>query len=112
MPSSTAARVACSASSTRSLRSFHLGFGGSAPTLMTRDTTSQLGQTFLQLLAIVVRAGGAFDLAADLLDAGLHVLALAGTFDDRGVVLFDLDALGGTEVAEFDGLRGRCPGPS
>src|SRR5256885_1747673 len=47
-------------------------------------TTSQLGQPFLQLLAVVV-AGGLVDLSPDLLDAALDGRLLPGALDDRGV---------------------------
>src|SRR5690606_7321583 len=50
------------------------------------DAAGELGQAFLELLAIVV-AGGALDLRADLLGAGVDVLLLAGAFDDQRVVL-------------------------
>jgi len=49
-----------------------------------RDAAGELGQTLLQLLAVVVR-GGFLDLRLDLLDARLDVGLLAGTVDDGGV---------------------------
>ena len=87
MPSSTAARVALSASSTRSLLllDFDLGRAADAD---HRDAAGELGQTLLQLLAVVV-GGGLLDLRLDLADAGLDVRLLAGAVDDRGVFLVD-----------------------
>ena len=49
----------------------HLGFGGGAD-LDHRHAADQLGQPFLQLLAVVV-GGGLFDLDAHLLDPALDV---------------------------------------
>ncbi len=65
MPSSTAARVACSASSTRAFFSF-ISTSVAAPTLIDRDAADELRQALLELLAVVV-AGGVLDLGADLL---------------------------------------------
>jgi hypothetical protein len=53
MPSSTAARVACIASSTRSLRSL-TSTSVAPPTRDHRDAACELGQPLLQLLAVVV----------------------------------------------------------
>ena len=71
MPSSTAARVACRASSTRAFFLFHLNFGSSA-NLDHGHAASEFGHALLQLLAVVVR-GGFFDLHAHLFDAGFDV---------------------------------------
>src|SRR3546814_9467807 len=57
------------------------------------DTTGQLGEALLELLAVVVRVG-VLDLVLDLLDAALDVGVVAGTLDDGGLVLGD-DDLGG-----------------
>src|SRR3546814_2049126 len=57
------------------------------------DTTGQLGEALLELLAVVVRVG-VLDLVLDLLDAALDVGVVAGTLDDGGPVLGD-DDLGG-----------------
>ena len=76
MPSSTAARVACKASSTRAFFCFMSDFGAGAD----RDdghAAGQLGQPLLKLLAVVFAVGGV-DLIADLLDAVLDVGRLAG----------------------------------
>jgi len=72
MPSSTAARVALSASSTRSFFSFHLDLGRAADA-DDRNAARQLRETLLQLLTVVVR-GGLLDLRLDLADAGFDVL--------------------------------------
>ena len=47
-----------------------------------RDAAGDLRQPLLQLLTVVI-AGRRFDLAADLLDAGLNVLGRPGALDDR-----------------------------
>src|SRR5438093_1014272 len=107
MPSSTAARVAFSASSTRAFFSFiavsHCGLGG-RPDLDHRHAAGQLCQPLLQLLAVVIRRG-LLDLGADLLDAALDLLRLAGALDDRGVVLVEDQLLGLSEVLELDVLE-------
>ncbi len=60
------------------------------------DAAGELGQTLLQLLAIVVR-GGLLDLRLDLADPGFDVLLLAGAADDGGVFLVDHDLAGAAE---------------
>src|SRR3546814_45340 len=62
---------------------------------------SQLGQTLLQLFAVVV-GRGRLDLSADLLGAALDRFSVTGAIDDGGVVLVDGDALGGAEHAQGD----------
>src|SRR5712675_1181917 len=69
-----------------------------------RDAAGELGQTLLQLLAVVVR-GGFLDLRLDLADAGFDVGLLAGTVDDGGVLLVDHHLLGATEHGERDVLE-------
>src|SRR5204862_7171481 len=59
---------------------------GRAADANDRDATGELGQTLLQLLAVVVR-GGLLDLRLDLADAGFNVFLLAAAVDDRGVFL-------------------------
>ena len=81
----------------------HLGLGGRTD-LDDGDAADQLGQPLLQLLAVVVR-GGVLDLRADLLDAALDRLGLAGALDDRRVVLVDRDLLGAAEVLDLDVLE-------
>src|SRR5262249_55989919 len=78
----------------------HLDFGRAADADY-RDAAGELGQTLLQLLAVVVR-GGFLDLRLDLRDAGLDVGLLAGTVDDRGVLLVDHHLLGAAEHREVD----------
>src|SRR5205085_6528230 len=67
--------------------------------LQDRDTTRQLGETLLQLLAVVVGVR-VLDLVLDLLDAALDVAVLTGTLDDRGLVLRDDDLAGPAEQVE------------
>ena len=102
MPSSTAARVALRASSTRSFFFFHLDLGGAADTITATPPAS--GQPLLQLLTVVVR-GGFFDLRLDLADPGFDVLLLAGAIDDGGLFLLDDDLLGPPEHVERDVLE-------
>ena len=81
----------------------HLGLGRGAD-IDDGHAAGQLGQAFLQFLAVVV-GGGFLDLAADLVDAALDVGGLAAAFDDGGVFLVNDDALGAAEVVEFDVLQ-------
>src|SRR6478672_8177622 len=69
-----------------------------------RDAAGELGQTLLQLLAVVVR-GGLLDLRLDLRHARLDVGLLAGAVDDRGVLLVDHHLLGAAEHGERDVLE-------
>ncbi len=85
MPSSTAARVAESASSTRSFFSFS-STSVAAPTLMHGHAARQLRQPLLQLLAVEVRCR-VVGLRLDLLDAVLDRLIGAVALDDGGLVL-------------------------
>src|SRR6516165_3365958 len=64
-----------------------------------RDAARELGQTLLQFLAVVIR-GGLLDLRLDLSHARLDVGLLAGTVDDRGVLLVDHHLLGAAEHVE------------
>src|SRR5690606_29762080 len=50
------------------------------------DAAGELGEALLELLAVVVRVG-VLDLGADLLDAALDLLGVAGALDDGGLVL-------------------------
>ena len=81
----------------------HLGLGGCTD-VDDGDTACELGKTLLELLTIVI-AGGLLNLATDLTDAALDVRALAGSFDDGGVLLVDGDVLGTTEVLKGDVLE-------
>src|SRR3954470_11705520 len=69
-----------------------------------RDAARELGEPFLQLLAIVV-ARRSFDALTNLLDALLHVFALPGALDDRRVILADRDLLGAAELLKRDVLE-------
>src|SRR5262249_44873305 len=73
----------------------HLDLGRAADA-DDRDAPGELGETLLQLLAVVVR-GGLLDLRLDLRDARLDVGLLAGAVDDRGVLLLDHHLLGAAE---------------
>src|SRR5205807_8529596 len=64
-----------------------------------RDTAGELGQTLLELLAIIVR-GGLFDLRLDLGNACLDVLLFTGAVDDRRRFLVDVHPLGAAEHLE------------
>src|SRR5690606_14379235 len=64
-----------------------------------RDTAGQLGETLLQLLAVVVGVGP-LDLGADLVDPAGDRLGVTGTVDDRGLVLGDDDLAGAAEQVE------------
>ena len=81
----------------------HLGLGRRTD-VDHRDTARELGQTLLQLLAIVV-GGRVVDLALDLTDAALDVGRLAGALDDRGVFLVDHDPLGAAQVLDLHVLE-------
>ncbi len=98
MPSSTAARVAFNASSTRSFFSLHLDLGGTAD-LDHGDAAGELGEPLLQLLAVIV-GGRVLDLLLDLGDARLDIGLLAAAIDDRGVILGDDHLLGAAEHVE------------
>src|SRR5689334_19318023 len=76
----------------------HLGLS-SGTDFDDRYAASQLRQTLLQLLAIIVR-GRLFNLSAELFDAPFDGLLSTGTIDDGGVVLVDRDAFRAAEVFE------------
>ena len=103
MPSSTAALVACMASSTRAFFFLHLRLGRRAD-LDHRHTAHELRQPFLQLLAVVVRRG-LLDLGADLLDSTFDGGAGAITLDDGRVVLVDRDLLRLAKILHADVLE-------
>src|ERR1700723_65307 len=69
-----------------------------------RDAAGELGQTLLELLAVIVRRGF-LDLRLDLVHARLDVDLLAGTVDDRGVFLVDHHLLGAAKHVEGDVLK-------
>src|SRR4029077_6313677 len=68
------------------------------------NTTTELGETLLQLLFVPVRSR-LLDLGLDLLDAALDGVCAARTFDDGCVVLGDGDAARLTERFESCGLE-------
>ena len=103
MPSSTEARAADRASSTRCLLLLQLGLGSGAD-LDNRNAAGQLGQALLQLLAVVV-AGGGLDQGLDLVDAGLDGLLVATALDDGGVVLVGAHAAGLAEVGQCHAVK-------
>ena len=67
----------------------HFDFGGRAY-LDDSYAAGQLGQTLLQLFAVIIR-GGLGDLRADLRHAGVDIALFAGAFHDGGVFLVNLD---------------------
>ena len=81
----------------------HVGLGRGADADQGH-AAGELGQPLLELL-LVVLALGLLDLAAKLVDPPLDVGLLAGTLDDRGAVLVDLDLLGLAELAELEVLQ-------
>src|SRR5579863_7976241 len=66
-----------------------------------RHAARELGETLLELLAVVVR-GGLLDLRLDLADASLDVGLLASAVDNRGVLLLDRHLLGTAEHVHGD----------
>ena len=95
MPSSTAARVACRASSTRAFFSF-ISTSVAAPTLMRATPPASLARRSCSF-SLSYSAGGHADLGADLRHAVSDGLLVAGTVDDGGVLLGDLDLAGTAE---------------
>src|SRR5476649_1790317 len=81
----------------------HLDLGGAADADHC-NTAGQLGQTFLQLLLVVVR-GGFLDLRLDLRHACLDLGLLAGAVDDGGVFLVDHHLLGAAQHGDGDVLE-------
>src|SRR5450631_4852645 len=81
----------------------YLDLGGAADA-DHRNTAGQLGQTFLQLLLVVVR-GGFLDLRLDLRHPRLDVGLLAGAVDDGGVFLVDHHLLGAAQHLDGDVLE-------
>ena len=76
----------------------HLNFSSGTDT-DDGHATDQLGQTFLELLTVVI-GSGVVDLIADLLHAFLDLFLAAEAVNDGGVFLLDLDALGLAEFVE------------
>ena len=97
-PSSIAALVVRHCIFDAVLLLFELDLGGRAD-LEHRNTAGKLGQTLLELLAVVV-AVGVLDLGLDLLDATVDLGLVAGTLDDRRLVLGHDDLASLTEHVE------------
>src|SRR4029453_10905866 len=68
------------------------------------NAAGQLGQAFLQLLAVVVGIG-VLDLGADLGNTARDLLGVAGTFNDGGLVLGNNNLAGGTEEFQASVLQ-------
>ena len=68
------------------------------------NAAGQLGQAFLQLLAVVVRIG-VFDLGTDLGNAASDLVGVAGTFNDGGLVLGDNNLAGASQEFQSGGLQ-------
>ena len=64
------------------------------------NAAGQLGQTFLQLLAVVVRIR-VLDLSADLVDAAGDLLSIASTLNDGRLFLGDDDLAGATKLRKI-----------
>src|SRR5579859_8061570 len=81
----------------------HFHFGGSA---YVEDgyAAGELGETFLELLLIVIGSSG-LDLCLDLVDAGQDIFLLALTANDGGIVLVDRHGSGSTQVAEVGAFQ-------
>jgi hypothetical protein len=77
---------------------FHFGFGCRAD-VDHGHAADQFGQTFLQLLTVVI-GSGLIDLSPDLFDTAFQCGARTGTIDDGGIVFVDADALGFAQVGK------------
>src|SRR6516162_11021587 len=69
-----------------------------------RDPARQLGQTLLELLAVVI-GSRLLDLRRDLASAGYDVVLAPGAVDDRRVLFLDPHLLGAAEHVERDVLE-------
>ncbi len=85
---------------------FHFHFGSSA-NLDHGNTASQLGQTLLQLLTVVV-GRSVFNLLADLVNASFDISLGASAVNNSGVVFVDLHALGLTQVLQGSGFQAQA----
>src|SRR5580704_13116117 len=79
-----------------SLLFLQLGLGGCGD-FNYGDAAYQLGQTLLQLLAVVI-GGSVFHLCANLSNAAFDLAGFPAAFNDRGVVLVNGDFLGAAEI--------------
>src|SRR5690606_16999849 len=89
-----------------SLLFLHFDFGGCTDA-NDGNTASQLSNTFLQLLAVVI-GSGFFDLNADLLDASFDVLSITSAINDGGGFLGNFDALGLAELFQSHCFQGHA----
>src|SRR6267143_2919385 len=85
---------------------FHLHLGRRAD-LDHRHATCELGYTLLQFLFVVI-AGRFVDLGTDVLDPRLDRFGIAGTVDDRGFFLCNLNAFRAPEILQARFLGGRA----
>ena len=102
MPSSTAARVACMASSTRAFFSF-ISVSVAAPTLMTATPPTSLASRSCSFSRRSRR--WCLRPACGAAHAALDVAGLAAALDDRRVVLVDGDLLGAAKVFDLEVLE-------
>ena len=84
----------------------HLHLGGGTD-LDDGHAAGQLGQALLELLLVVV-GGGLLDLLRICSHPALDVGLGAGTVDDGGLFLGDLDLLGGAQLVEGGLLQGQA----
>ena len=75
---------------------------GSGAHLDDGDTAGELGQAFLELLAVEV-GSGLIDLCLDLVDAARDVVFAAGAVYERGLFLGSDDSAGASQI--FNGDR-------
>ena len=81
----------------------HFGLG-SRTHVDDRHAAGQLRQSFLQLLAVIVRSRF-FDLLLELGDTSLDIGGLACAFHDGGVFFVHRDAFGSSQVFQLDVLQ-------
>src|SRR5512133_3345946 len=99
MPSSTAARVACSASSTRALRSF-ISVSVAAPTFTTATPPASLARRSWSFSRS--KSESVFSISVLIwLDPALDRVAVTVAVDDRRGVLRDDDAAGAAELRDL-----------
>ncbi len=98
MPSSTAARVACSASSTRAFFCF-ISASVSAPTEITATPPASLASRSLNF-SLSYSVSVCSTLILDLADPLLQVRMIAGAFDNRRGALVDRDLLGASQMLQ------------
>src|SRR5262249_42838746 len=101
IPSSTAARVALSASFTRSFFSFSPSARGRPPRRHPAPPPGGCARPLLELFLVVVRVGFLY-LLLDLLSPPLDVRFVAGAVHDGGLFLLDDHLLGTSEHGSRD----------